>query len=408
MTTLIITLPLDAVGANTTYDYVLTPDGQQVSAQSQAPLALLPGIGNAGERVALVPAGKLSWHQMQLPKGTLGRRLFQAASTQRVRAVLDGLLEDRLLDDTAQLHFALAPQARDGSPVWVAVCDRAWLYGALQVLEQAGQPVSRIVPEFWPDELTGSVQVLGEPGQARLVFTAQGGVAVWPLSPAAVALLNWPQTAEVVAEPALAALAEQLFQRPVRLAQAAQRALHCLQSPWDLAQFELLNSSRSRAVKRWLGSWREFAKARRWRAARISVWALVGVNLLGLNAWAWQEKARLNAQRKAIQAVLTDTFPSVRVVVDAPFQMAREVAALQHASGMPSGRDLERMLAAFAEVAPAGSAPVTLDFVPGELRLTGLALTPEALASVTFKLKPLTYDAALTGDSLLIKQGAQP
>jgi general secretion pathway protein L len=282
------------------------------------------------------------------------------------------------------------------------------LHGALQALELAGQPVSRIVPEFWPDDLTDRVQVLGEPAQARLVFTAQGGVSVWPLSAASVALLNWPQTAEVVAEPALAALTEQLFQRPVRLAQAAQRALHGLQSPWDLAQFELVNSSRSRTVKRWLGSWREFAKARRWRAARISVWALVGANLLGLNAWAWQEKARLNAQRQAIRAVLTDTFPSVRVVVDAPIQMAREVAALQHASGMPSGRDLERMLGAFAEVAPAGSAPVMLDFVPGELRLTGLALTPEALASVTFKLKPLAYDAALTGDSLLIKQGAQP
>ena len=55
----------------------------------------------------------------------------QPADT-RLRSILEGLLEDRLLDDPAQLHFALQPGARAGSPVWVAVCDRSWLRDHLQ------------------------------------------------------------------------------------------------------------------------------------------------------------------------------------------------------------------------------------------------------------------------------------
>ena len=46
---------------------------------------------------------------------------------QRVRAVLDGLLEEKLLDDPAQLHLALDDTAEAGQPSWVAACDKAWL-----------------------------------------------------------------------------------------------------------------------------------------------------------------------------------------------------------------------------------------------------------------------------------------
>ena len=149
MTTLIITLPQEPCTATTLYDYVLSPDGNAVGEQSRAVLALLPQVGKTGAQVvALVGAAKLSWHQVQLPKGTLGRRFFQEGGDLRLRAVLEGLLEDRLLDDVEQLHFALEPQATTEAPVWVAVCERAWLRSALQALEQAGFELSRVVPDF--------------------------------------------------------------------------------------------------------------------------------------------------------------------------------------------------------------------------------------------------------------------
>jgi general secretion pathway protein L len=408
MSTLIITLSHDPVGPGAVYDYVLTRDGSTAAVQSRALLALLPVLGRADEVVAVVPAHLLSWHQVQLPKGTLGRRFYQEASPQRVRAVLDGLLEERLLDDMAQLHLALAPSPRDDAPVWVAVCDRAWLQAALQALEQSGRPASRIVPEFAPDSPADTVTVLGEPEAARLVFNAAGAVAVWPASKAAVALLNWPAEHAVVAEPAVAALAEQLFQRPVTLQPSAQRSLQASQSNWDLAQFELLNSSRTRTYKRGSAAFNTLLRAPHWRPARVALLALLLLHLAGLNAWAWKAQAQLDAKRAAVREVLTSTFPSVRVVVDAPIQMAREVAALQQASGVASGRDLEAMLGVFSAAAPVNIAPTAIEFVAGELRLQGLKLTPEALAALSFKLKPQGYGASSEGERLVIKQVTAP
>lgn len=404
MTTLIITLPTAPQDTAALYDYVLTPDGHSVTGNQRVPLALLPLVGPSDEVVAVVPAQHLSWHPVQLPKGTLGRRYLQDSSPLRVRAILDGLLEERLLDETQNLHFALAPGVPDDGPVWVAVCDRAWLQGALQALEQSGHRAARIVPEFAPESLGDTLYVKGEADAAQLVFTHRGGVTVWPLSKAAVALLGWPEAAPVVAEPAVAALAEQLLHRPVTLQQSAQQRLQAAASAWDLAQFELVNSSGARTLKRWSAHTRSLLRAPRWRAARWATLALLAVNLIGLNAWAWKEQASLKAQRLAINAVLSSTFPKVQVVVDAPLQMAREVASLQQASGVASSRDLEAMLGALATVAPATSVPAAIDYVPGELRLKGLKLKPDEVNPMSFKLKPLGYAAALNGDSLVIQQ----
>lgn len=405
MSTLIITLPLTPIDAASLLDYVLSADGRGVDQQASAPLALLPLVGNTGEVVALVPAQYLSWHAVQLPKGTLARRFYQEGSTARLRAVLEGLLEDRLLDDTALLHFAIEPTPRPDALVWVAVCARAWLKNALLALEQAGRPVSRIVPEFTPDLLPDALYVNGTPDEAQLVFNHQGALSVWPLSAASAALLRWPDSADVVAEPAVAARAEQLFGRAVTLQQRAPRLVQASQSAWDLAQFDLLNSSRARTLKRASTVVRGLLRAPHWRAARVALLTIFLVNLVGLNAWAWKEKAGLQAQRLAIRAVLTSTFPQIPVIVDAPLQMARELAVLQQASGAVSGRDLEAMLSAFGAVAPVQTTLGAIEFEAGAVHLKGLTLTPEDLNTVIFKLKPLGFEATAVGDSLRLTAG---
>jgi len=124
----------------------------------------------------------------------------------------------------------------------------------------------------------------------------------------------------------------------------------------------------------------------------------------GLNTWAWKEQAAIKTQRQAIDAVLTTTFPKVRVVVDAPVQMAKEVAALEQASGAPSSRDLDRMLAVFGSVAPVATLPTAIEFVAGEVRLKGLKLQAQELTSFSFKLKPLGYALSAEGDAVLMQQ----
>jgi general secretion pathway protein L len=404
MSTLILTLPDSAAGAAEGYEFVLTRGDGLVADSGRVALALMPA---ATEAVALVPAYKLSWQQVRLPRGSVGRGLFREGGPNRLRAVLEGVLEERVLDDTADLHFALAPDATDEVPVWVAVCDRAWLKAALAALERAGRPVGRIVPELAPVAADGVLYVTGETNAARLSAVTPGGVAHWPLSAATLGLLNWPAAQPVLAEPAVAALAEQLMQRAVTLQQAPQRHLQALQGAWDLAQFDLANSGGTRRWRRLSEAATRLARAPSWRPARWALLATLLVNLLGLNAWAWKEQSALKAQRQAIREVLTGTFVKVQVVVDAPVQMARELSALQRASGQTSGRDLEAMLAAFAALGPAQAAPEAIDYLAGELRLKGVTLRPDELAALSLRLKGGGYVAQADSNVLLIRQGGE-
>jgi General secretion pathway protein L (GspL). len=132
------------------------------------------------------------------------------------------------------------------------------------------------------------------------------------------------------------------------------------------------------------------------------------VNLVGLNAWAWRERSALEDKRDALQAMLTQTFPQVKVVVDAPVQMEKEVAALRQATGATSGRDLEAMLGALSTAAPAQRPLGALDFASGELRVKGLALQPGETQAITGALKGQGYSAALQGETLSITAESLP
>ena len=410
MSTLLLHLPLLRAGAETEYRYTLSADGHSASGQGSARAALLPAAGRgAGEMVAVVPARALSWQRVQLPQGV-------GSQSPRLRAVLDGLLEERLLDDTAQLHFALQPGARAGSPVWVAICDRAWLRESLQALELAGRPVARVVPEFAPGA-TASGQpelfVQGTPDDPQLVITGYGadqGVAVLPLSGAALALgqngttnTDAPNAPPVHAEPAVAALAEQALQRPVQLQTSSERALQAAASGWDLAQFDLASSGRTRALRKAGTLAGALLRAPQWRAARWGAGLLVLAHLAGLNAWAWQERQTLAAKQAGVRNALTQTFPQVQVVVDAPVQMERELALLRQAAGSMSASDLEPLMAAAAQALPAPWQASAIDYIAGELRLRGPALTAEEEAQSRQSLAASGYQLRSDGDALVLR-----
>lgn len=396
MSSLIFLLPNTPVSSATEFAYLLTPDGRTVGDHAIAPAALLPRpSGAGGEVVAIVPASALSWHQVELPKGV-------SAASPRLRAVLEGLLEDRLLDEPDSLHFAVQPQARAGGPVWVAVCNRQWLRDAVHALEAVERPISRIVPEFTPEE-PASLHAIGDPDNATLVVTGSDGVLALPLAAPALAMLpSLPQGARLVAEPAVAALAEQLLQHPVELQQAPQRWLRAAQSGWDLAQAEFASSNRARAVKRLGAVWLDVLRSPQWRPARWGAVLLVAANLLGLNAWAWKESSSLDAKREAIRRVLTITFPQVKVVVDAPVQMEKELVLLRQTAGATSDRDLEAMLGAVATVAPPQRTLTAIEYTGGELRVKGVASSAEEARVLSDSLRSRGYGAELRGDALVV------
>ncbi|MEJ8838992.1 type II secretion system protein GspL [Ramlibacter sp. AN1133] len=396
MSTLIVSLPLEPASGATEWAFAVTPDGRTLADHGRSPAALLPQPRGAGaEVVALVPVQALAWHRVDLPKGV-------GPGTPRMRTALEGVLEERLLDETEAVHFALQPGARAGEPAWVCVCDRAWLRGALQVLESAGRPATRIVPEFAP-EGRPALAVIGDPEQPVVVTSSDEGVISLPLSAAALALLpGLPEDAPRLAEPAVAGLAEQVLQQKLTLQQAPQRWLDAARTRWDLAQFDFASSAQARTFKKIATSWGEVLHAAAWRPARWAAVALVAIHLVGLNAWAWKERATLAAQREAVRRTLTDTFPQVRVVVDAPVQMEREVAALRQQTGVASARDLDAVLGALASALPQGRVPASLEFNGTELRAGGLALSPAEFGGTAATLKALGYAANADGNAIVV------
>jgi len=420
MSNLIITLPNGLPTTTASCAAVLGDDMGAVIRHVVAPLALLPEAGES-EVVVVVPAEQLSWHRVELPKGTLDRGLFQDGSTARLRTVLDGLLEDRLLDEPENLHLAIQPQPRAGEPVWVAACDRAWLRAWLQALEQSARPVARIVPALEPVASgttdAHTLHAVGTPEQAHLIWASLQGVSVLPLNAASAALLANARgdvaqsdvvPGEIVAEPGVAALTEHLLPGRISLQTAAQRAMAAARSGWDLAQFDLLSTRQARTRKQLSSLGISLWRAPHWRPARWAALALVVVNLVGLQAWAWKEQSALQAKRDAIRAVLLSTFPDVRVVVDAPQQMARALADLQRQSGAASSLDLETMLGLFQTLALEESTPSAIEFIAGELRLKTQPISDAQLASLSTRLQAQGYAAQMRGDSLVISVERRP
>ena len=346
MSMLLVTLPLPPASASGEYGWTLWSADGTLRSSGNARLQLLP----AGEEITLaVPAAALSWHQVTLPQGSMGGAV-------RLRSVLNGLLEDRVLDEPEMLHFALAPDAAVGKPVWVAACNRIWLRSAVQAFEAAGRRVGRIVPEFAPaaPDAPISLFVTGEPADAQITVCDAGGVLTLPLDTGGVAALGLlPDDTVAQAEPAVAAIAEDLLQRQMPIVLPTDRWLQATRSGWDLAQFGLASTGRARAGKKATALLQSLWLAPQWRAARWGVAVLLLAQLIGVNAWAWKEQRALEAKRASIGAILVQTFPNVKPY-EPQLQMVREVAILQQATGGVAPSDLEPMLGANAQMQVAG------------------------------------------------------
>jgi general secretion pathway protein L len=107
-----------------------------------------------------------------------------------------------------------------------------------------------------------------------------------------------------------------------------------------------------------------------------------------------------------VRNLLTQTFPGVKVVVDAPVQMEREVTVLRQATGAASGSDLESMLSALGVVAPPGRTVSGIEFSAGETRIKGMNLSGQEGPGVIGGMRTLGYTARNEGDSLVIRQEA--
>lgn len=387
MKRLVIGLP-EVHGMEHELAFVLLTDG--TAQPGRAPAAALGALG-AQEVVALVPPRLLSWHAVQLPPGVHAR-------SARLRAVLEGLLEEQLLAPPDALHLALV----GSGPHWVAACERRWLAMAVQGLEAVGCELSRVLPEWGPPG-TPRLHIGGTVEQPRLLVCTptaamslpwEGPVphSIWPAQVA-----RWDRC---TAEPELLALARQRLEPPVTAWPRSERWAAAAEPDWDLSAGLRMRRQARRSPLQWL-------QAPRWQAARWALAGLLAVNLAGLAALAWTLERQQNARRNEMQQMLVQTFDHLRArpVTDAPAQMAREVQRLRAASGQAAAGDLPVMLGAVLGHVSAERSPQALTYAPGQLRLQGLNLSASEVQDLATKLQPLGYQVRAEGAELRVQEG---
>jgi general secretion pathway protein L len=351
------------------YSYVLSADGVGVSRQGRCVAAMLP---SADSVVAVMSATDLSWHRVAVPK----------APAARLRAALAGVLEDVLLDDPEDLHLAVAPQSKPGQDAWVAACDHTWLTSQLMALEKAKLRVDRVVPAVAPDEPAsayfheaqdGASTEGDASGDMLLTWSSADGVSTWPAHGSlARSLLPDPLPVQTrfFATPPVASPAERWLGRAVTVQTQSEHLLMAARSLWNLLQFEL--TPRSKGVNALADQWRRFMSPQ-WRPVRVGLGALVAVQLLGLNLWAWQQKQQVQAKRTELVRILKQAHPQVQVVLDAPAQMLRETEALRAAAGAMGDNDIETLMGVVAMAWPPERPTASLQYDG-----TSVTLTPPA------------------------------
>jgi general secretion pathway protein L len=339
--------------------YVLTPDGLAVAQHGRTTAALLP---KADSVVLVLADTDVSWHRITVPK----------APTARLSAAIAGVIEEQLLDEPRAMHFALAPGAVGGQSAWVAAVDKAWLATELRTLEKAGLHVERAVPMSWPEDtpMGHFSAAFGADAGAPMQLTwsdANGVAAISVLGALARQMLPvWAaQPARWSAHPAVAAPAERWLGRGVLVLSDEQRLLQAVRSLWNLRQFEMAPRNRGALAAR--DAWRRYRSVA-WRPVRWGLGALVALQILGLNMWAWHQQRLIDDKRMATTQLLRSTHPQVRAVLDAPVQMQRETDALRSAAGKASDSDFETILGVVAAAWPDGQPPLaTLKFDNGRL-----------------------------------------
>jgi general secretion pathway protein L len=379
---------------------VLSPDGLAVGSEGRAPATGLP---RADSVVAVLPDASVGWHRITLPK----------APASRLRAVLAGLLEEALLEDTESTHFALAPGATANQPAWVAAVNRPWLAEHLRVLEAAHRSVERVVPSSWPDEvpLGHFAELPGTAGagtdRMTLVWSDAEGVACIALQGTLARAMLPQQTskpARWTATPAVAAQAERWLGAAVMVLSEEQRALQSARTLWNLRQFDL--APRHRGTRALRDAWLRFLSPA-WRPARWGIAAFVLLNVVGLNLYAWHQRSAMSDKQKAMTAVLQGSYPNVRSVLDAPSQMQRETEILRARAGKPGDSDLEVLLQAAASAWPPGQAPVeTLRFEPGRLVLAAGGWSPQQVEQFRTQLRGAGWAVEFNAGQLTVSRAA--
>jgi hypothetical protein len=353
--------------------YVQASANSLITQSLQTPLALLPK--GEDEVVGVLPWQQVSWHLIEVPQdgeklllSDQGTYLNNAAHKNKAHQLLQGLLEEQLLDDLTQLHWVSGklmapPLAKDPvlnatgstktsdpgpSQLWVACCSKTWLKETLGALEEHSITVHRLVPEFEPSLMSDDLYAMDGPMGLEFVLSNSSGVMGFPKQVLASLTTSLKRPFKVHFEPAVSDQMTALFQGETELQTRAQRLLQASQSSWDFARGEWGQGSAKRMLKVVQKAMGQFLNQKEWRLARLGLVLLLVINVLALNAWTWKEHASRQTQKDQLTQILKTAFPDIQVVVDPMVQMRRALVALQQKTATPNNGDFEHLLSAWA------------------------------------------------------------
>jgi general secretion pathway protein L len=383
-----------APAASPEFDYVLSADGQRATDRGRAAAAALP---HAATVVAVTRPGDVAFQKINVPK----------APAARMRAALAGVMEEGLLEDESEVHFALGPDAKPGGEGWVAVVNKPWLKAQLDALEAAGVSLDRVAPSWWPDEgVAGHTFREGGPDEpAQLAWRDDHGVLCVPLaSPVARALLTALPEDTVVrwtATPDTSLDASEFTGMPVASVTDDEQALRAARAGWNLLQFDL--TPQRRGVKQLRDIATRFAFDPAWRVTRTGLAALLVVTLLGLNLRALQAHRAIAAKQEAMAAAAMAAFPSIKSPFDPAGQAQRAIDGLRAAAGVPGDGDLETLLQAADAAWPQGRPPVdAIKYQTGRLTLSANGWNPAEIQRFTAQLRSSGVDVRADAGQLVL------
>lgn len=319
-------------------------------------------------------------------------------SARKIAQALPYALEDRLLADPEELHFAY--QRIDDGTLAVAVTARERLLAWTQALQRAGLQPGSLCPATLA--LPMDVEDWAAAIVDELLWVRRGSYA------------GFSCAAEIDAPPKLlqAALAEVRGsgQAPLRLTLFNAPPELDVQRWGETLDLEVVRARAPLWEERLTGIaplnllQGEFAPSRGMRArlqpllpatAMILVW-LLGTLALDTSEW-WRLHRAQRAYEQNIAALFRQTFPESKVVLDPALQMERNLGALRARGGQSDGSGL---LAVLAGIVPALRAETRLDL--RALRYADAKLTLD-LRLPDFEALERTKNAMAAGGKLRIE-----
>jgi general secretion pathway protein L len=333
----------DRPGADTAWAWSLADSRGTPLREGTTVLAEVP---RADTVEAVLPVARVLFARIRLPK----------VGTATLRELLPFAVEDRLLADPAQIH-AVPGRTNAAGETLVAVVDRSWLAGALDVLAGAGLVPARAFCEsaLVPARRGTWHAVLGE---ARCFLAEDDGHAVAFDRPAGaepplalrIALDEAatrgarPERLVVQVEPGFEAPPAAAWRERLGLAVETVVARPALGAAAPEA-IDLLGEAFSRRP----GAWTSL------RLPRLA-WGLAAALVSTQFAITAADWWRLERERRALEAeaesIFRAAFPEAKAVVDPALQMQRNLAALARARGRASASDFLSLATAAARNDP--------------------------------------------------------